>query len=55
MNTYPIELTNRDPDWLRFNADLESGWLEAEPHQIVSHDFAAGVADEPKELRHDTI
>lgn len=49
MNAYPDEMTNRDPDWLRFNADLESGWDEPEPHQIVGRDFATGVADETKE------
>lgn len=48
MNTYPEEMTNRDPDWIRFNADLEGGWLDREPHQIVSRDFASGVADQQK-------
>lgn len=47
MNMYREEMTNRDPDWLRFNADLESGWIDPEPHQIVSRDFATGAADEP--------
>lgn len=48
MKTYPDEMDNRSPQWLEFMASLESGWLEREPHQIVGHDFAAGVADEPK-------
>jgi len=48
MNTCPDEISNRHPDWLKFNADLESGWLDREPHQIVSKDFATGSTDEPK-------
>lgn len=50
MKTYPDEMDNRSPQWLEFMASMESGWLDREPHQIVSHDFVAGVADEPKEL-----
>jgi hypothetical protein len=47
MKMYPDEMSNRSPQWLEFMASLESGWLDREPHQIVSRDFASGVADEP--------
>jgi hypothetical protein len=49
MKTYPDEIVNRGAQWLAFCADMETGWDELEPHQIVSRDFVAGVADEPKE------
>ena len=47
MKMYPDEMDNRSPQWLEFMASLESGWLDREPHQVVSRDFATGVADEP--------
>ena len=49
MKTYPDQMDNRSPQWLEFMASMESGWLELEPHQIVSRDFASGVADEPQQ------
>jgi hypothetical protein len=49
MKTYPDLMDNRNPQRLEFLASLESGWLEREPHQLVSRDFAAGVADEPQQ------
>jgi hypothetical protein len=50
MKMYPDEMDNRSPQWLEFMASMESGWLDREPHQIVSRDFANGSADEPKEI-----
>lgn len=48
MKTYPDVLTNYHPRWLEFNADLETGQLEMEPHQLDRHvgrDFASGSAE----------
>lgn len=46
MKSYPDELDNRSPEWLSLQADLETGWDEREPHQVVSRDFVAGDADQ---------
>jgi hypothetical protein len=46
VKTYPDEMDVRSPGWLSFLADMETGWDELEPHQIVSRDFMTGVADE---------
>lgn len=46
MRNYPDQLSNNSPEWLAFLTDMETGWDELEPHQIVSRDFASGSADE---------
>lgn len=49
MRTYPEMMSNRDPDWAGFMANIEDedSWTPAQPYRrVVSRDFASGCADE---------